>query len=61
MRDGGSIPIIVDLIKQFKAPAILMGLGLDNENAHSPDEHFDLMHFKLGILSSAHFIDELSR
>jgi acetylornithine deacetylase/succinyl-diaminopimelate desuccinylase-like protein len=61
MRDGGSIPIIVDFIKQFKAPAILMGLGLDNENAHSPDEHFDLMHFKLGILSSAHFIDELSR
>ena len=61
MRDGGSIPIIVDFMKLLKAPAVLMGLGLDNENAHSPDEHFDLTHFKLGILSSAHFIDELSQ
>jgi acetylornithine deacetylase/succinyl-diaminopimelate desuccinylase-like protein len=61
MRDGGSIPIIVDFIKFFNVPAVLMGLGLDNENAHSPDEHFDLRHFKLGILSSAHFIDELAQ
>jgi acetylornithine deacetylase/succinyl-diaminopimelate desuccinylase-like protein len=61
MRDGGSIPIIVDFIKLFNVPAVLMGLGLDNENAHSPDEHFDLTHFKLGIISSAYFIDELSK
>jgi acetylornithine deacetylase/succinyl-diaminopimelate desuccinylase-like protein len=61
MRDGGSIPIVVDFVKQLNAPVILMGLGLDNENAHAPDEHFDLKHFKLGILSSAYVIDELSK
>jgi acetylornithine deacetylase/succinyl-diaminopimelate desuccinylase-like protein len=60
MRDGGSIPIIVDFVKLLNVPVVLMGLGLDNENAHSPNEHFDLNHFKLGILSSAYFIDELS-
>jgi len=58
MREGGSIPIVVDFVKNLSAPAVLMGLGLDSENAHSPDEHMDLNHFKLGILSSAYFIDE---
>lgn len=61
MRDGGSIPILVDFVKIFKAPLVLMGVGLDNENAHSPNEHLDLKHFKLGILSSAYFFDLLSR
>jgi len=60
MREGGSIPIIVDFVKKLKAPAVLMGLGLDSENLHSPNEHFDLNHFKLGILSSAYFIQEFS-
>lgn len=61
MRDGGSIPIVVDFMKTLKAPAVLMGLGLDNENAHSPNEHFDLAHFNLGIMSSAYFMDEFSK
>ncbi|MCX6149423.1 MAG: dipeptidase [Ignavibacteriales bacterium] len=60
MREGGSIPIVVEFVKSLKIPAILMGLGLDSENAHSPDEHMDLSHFKYGLLCSAYFIDELS-
>ncbi|MGE5402486.1 MAG: dipeptidase [Ignavibacteriales bacterium] len=61
MREGGSIPIVVEFVKNLKAPAVLMGLGLDSENLHSPNEHFDLNHFRLGILSSAYFLDELSQ
>lgn len=61
MRDGGSIPIVVDFIKILKTPAILMGLGLDSENLHSPNEHFNLNHFRMGILSSAYFFDEFSK
>lgn len=61
MREGGSIPIVVDFMKNLKAPAVLMGLGLDSENLHSPNEHFDLNHFQLGILSSAYFLDEFSK
>ncbi|MBK8943692.1 MAG: dipeptidase [Ignavibacteriae bacterium] len=60
-REGGSIPIVVDFVKQLKAPAILMGLGLDSDNIHSPNEHFSLKSFELGILSSAYFFDEFSK
>ncbi|MGE5363098.1 MAG: dipeptidase [Bacteroidota bacterium] len=60
MRDGGSIPVIADFTKVLKAPAVMMGLGLDSENLHSPNEHFDLNHFRLGILSSAYFMNEFA-
>ena len=60
-REGGSIPIVVEFVKQLKAPAILMGLGLDTDNIHSPNEHFLLENFEYGIFSSAYFIDEFSR
>lgn len=61
MREGGSIPIVIEFMKSLKAPAILMGFGLDSENLHSPNEHFSLKHFKLGMLSSAWFFDEFSK
>ncbi|MGQ9797989.1 MAG: dipeptidase [Ignavibacterium sp.] len=61
MREGGSIPIVVDFANYLKACPVLMGLGLDSENLHSPNEHFNLNHFKLGIKSSAYFLDEFSR
>lgn len=59
-REGGSIPIVVDFVKELKAPAILMGLGLDTDDIHSPNEHFSLKSFELGILSSAYFFEEFS-
>jgi len=60
VREGGSIPIVTDFSKRLKSPVVLMGLGLDSENLHSPNEHFDLKHFQLGIISSAYFIKEYS-
>lgn len=60
MREGGSIPIVVQFAEKLKATPILMGLGLDSENLHSPNEHFNLNHFRLGIISSAYFMNELS-
>ncbi len=60
-REGGSIPIVVDFVKQLKAPAILMGLGLDSDNIHSPNEHFLIKNFEKGILSSAYFLNEFGR
>ncbi|MBX2977130.1 MAG: dipeptidase [Ignavibacteriaceae bacterium] len=55
MREGGSIPVIATFDKVLKAPTVLMGLGLNSENLHSPNEHFNLKHFHLGIKSSAFF------
>jgi acetylornithine deacetylase/succinyl-diaminopimelate desuccinylase-like protein len=60
-REGGSIPVVVDFMKKLKVPAVLMGLGLDSDNIHSPNEHFRIENFKLGILSSAYFLDEFSK
>ena len=59
-REGGSIPIVVDFVKHLNAPAILMGLGLDTDDIHSPNEHFSLKSFDLGIKSSAYFFEEFS-
>ena len=61
MREGGSIPVVATFANELKAPSVLMGLGLDSENLHSPNEHFDLHHFMLGIESSAYFIEEFSK
>lgn len=60
MREGGSIPIVVKFAEKLKATPILMGLGLDSENLHSPNEHFNLNHFRLGTISSAHFLSNLA-
>jgi acetylornithine deacetylase/succinyl-diaminopimelate desuccinylase-like protein len=60
-REGGSIPVVVEFMKQLNAPAVLMGLGLDSDNIHSPNEHFRLENFEKGILSSAYFLDEFSK
>ncbi len=61
MREGGSIPIVTVFAKQLNAIPVLMGLGLNTENLHSPNEHFDLNHFHLGILSSAYFFEEFAK
>jgi acetylornithine deacetylase/succinyl-diaminopimelate desuccinylase-like protein len=61
IREGGSIPIVTVFAKKLKAPVVLMGMGLNTENLHSPNEHFDLNHFNLGIISSANFIEEFSK
>ncbi len=61
IREGGSIPVVNIFSNKLKVPVVLMGLGLDSENLHSPNEHFDLNHFKLGIMSSAYFLDEYSK
>lgn len=61
MREGGSVPIVPVFAKQLNAPVVLMGLGLNTENLHSPNEHFNLNHFQLGIKSSAYFFDEFAK
>ncbi|MBE2216799.1 MAG: dipeptidase [Ignavibacteria bacterium] len=60
MREGGSIPIVFTLEECLKAPTVLLGFGLPDENAHSPDEHLNLNNFHNGIQTSAAFYDELA-
>jgi acetylornithine deacetylase/succinyl-diaminopimelate desuccinylase-like protein len=61
MREGGSIPIVNDFKKILGADSLLLGLGLPDDNAHSPNEKFHLDCFEKGQAMSAHLWQELSR
>ena len=61
MREGGSIPIVNVFKKVLRADSLLLGLGLPDDNAHSPNEKFDLDCFAKGQRMSAHLWQELSK
>jgi acetylornithine deacetylase/succinyl-diaminopimelate desuccinylase-like protein len=61
MREGGSIPIVNQFKKILRADSLLVGLALPDDNAHSPNEKFDLDCFAKGQLMSAHLWQELSK
>jgi acetylornithine deacetylase/succinyl-diaminopimelate desuccinylase-like protein len=61
IREGGSIPIVVTFKEVLGLDTILLGFGLPDENAHSPDEHFDLENFHKGIITSSYLYEELAK
>ncbi len=61
MREGGSIPIVNDFKRILRTDALLVGLALPDDNAHSPNEKFDLGCFAKGQLMSAYLWQELSK
>ncbi len=61
MREGGSIPIINEFKKVLGADTLLLGMGLPDDNAHSPNEKFNLDCFECGQRMSAYLWQELSR
>jgi len=61
IREGGSIPFVHTITNILGAPAILLGFGLPDENAHAPNEWLDLENFHLGMESIAHLYDEIAR
>lgn len=61
IRDGGSIPIVAQAKERLGADLILAGAGLEEDGIHSPNEHFALRDFFLGIESSAAILTELAK
>ncbi len=61
IREGGSIPIVVTFQELLGTPAVLLGFGLPDENAHSPDEHLNLNNFQKGIVTTSIFYNELAK
>ncbi len=61
MREGGSIPIVNDFKKILGVDTLLLGLGLPDDNAHSPNEKFDLDCFAKGQLMAAYLWQELAK
>ncbi|GBD07247.1 Succinyl-diaminopimelate desuccinylase [bacterium HR21] len=58
VREGGTIPVVEWFTELFRVPVVLMGLGLETEGAHAPNEHFHVKNFLRGILASALFLQE---
>jgi acetylornithine deacetylase/succinyl-diaminopimelate desuccinylase-like protein len=51
VRGGGSIPIVGDIERHLKIPAVMMGFGLPDDNLHAPNEKFHIANFYRGIES----------
>ncbi len=48
-REGGSIPIVSLFKQELGLDSVLMGFGLNSDAIHSPNEHFGIKNFLLGI------------
>lgn len=60
LREGGSIPIVNQFKKILGLDTLLLGLALPDDNAHSPNEKFDLDVFACGQRMSAFLWRELA-
>ena len=49
VRSGGSIPIIPQFEEILGIKSILLGFGLESDDAHSPNENYPLFNFYKGI------------
>jgi acetylornithine deacetylase/succinyl-diaminopimelate desuccinylase-like protein len=59
VREGGSLPILDVFKRHLGGEIILVGLGLPDDNWHSPNEKMDLANFHRGIAMSAELLREL--
>ena len=63
-RSGGSIPIVALFEKELNSKTILMGFGLDSDAIHSPNEHFGIQNYLMGIETIPqfyHFFTEMNK
>jgi succinyl-diaminopimelate desuccinylase len=60
IREGGSIPIVTRFKTSLGVDTLLLGWGLNDDNAHSPNEKFCLADFHRGIQASARLWAELA-
>lgn len=61
IREGGSIPIVATMVERLGADVLLLGWGLDDDGAHSPNEKFCIADFYRGIRASAHLWHQLAQ
>ena len=61
VREGGSLPVLDVFKRHLGGEIILVGLGLPDDNWHSPNEKMDLDNFHRGIAMSVALLQELAR
>ncbi len=60
-RTGGTIPVASSFQKQLGADVVFVGLGLESDRAHSPNEKFDLVNYYRGIEVSAALLEAFAK
>jgi acetylornithine deacetylase/succinyl-diaminopimelate desuccinylase-like protein len=60
-RDGGSIPIVALFKKELGLDTVLMGFGFDSDAIHSPNEHYGIKNFVLGIETIVAFYQHFAK
>jgi acetylornithine deacetylase/succinyl-diaminopimelate desuccinylase-like protein len=60
IREGGSIPIVAQMVRILNADVLLLGWGLDDDGAHSPNEKFCLDDYYRAIHASSYLWHYLS-
>ena len=60
VRSGGSIPVVCLLAEKITPEILLMGFGVPDDNAHSPNERFRLEDYHHGQLAGAYLLGELA-
>lgn len=58
---GYSIPVVESFKKHLKVDSLLVGFGQADDNAHSPDEKYDVDSFRHGIRTWARIIAQFAK
>ncbi len=61
MKEGGSIPIVNDFKEILGLDTLLIGLGQNDDNIHSPNERFRVIDFERGCRTAAALVFELAK
>jgi len=61
VREGGSIPVVVDIQRELGAPVVLLSFGYKGCAAHGPNEHVYLDMWYRGIQTMIYFYDEIEK
>ncbi|HET9050428.1 MAG TPA: dipeptidase [Candidatus Dormibacteraeota bacterium] len=57
---GGSIPPVATFASELGLPAVMVGVGLPDDQIHAPNERFDLGQYAGGVRMAARLWDELA-
>ena len=61
MRMGGSVPVCAVFDNVLKAPVLLVGFGLPDDNLHAPNEKYSLDQLKKGMHTMALLLEDMGR
>jgi acetylornithine deacetylase/succinyl-diaminopimelate desuccinylase-like protein len=59
-REGGSVPVVSDMLEILKVDSVLTGFGLSDDNIHAPNEKLHLPNWTKGIDALIYFFNNFS-